>query len=324
MAPPYPEEIILKAGLMPSFAFAGFQADLVDRVVELAQHDNVKLSFEMTPIEEFYTTNLALIDPDCLPGETTEINGTTYNCDDFDLIVGDFWTTPKRYTIVDFSPALLTSSITAMKYTEKTKYPSMDVTTFSQAKRAGVPVCVVESSTVPLLLNDRYPDLNLVDCPQEKCLDMLRDEVCFLFTTDEMELRSIQTKHPYFEVTGERLSRQLIAWPISKSLDPTAAFLVNKWIYAAISSGVIDELYFEYFEKKLCPIGTAGRDCELPCDPDHGASNAQGECICESIRWTGGEFHVPYCEGNMDQFDANFYAWASQMTAALKYQQNST
>ena len=55
-----------------------------------------------------------------------------------------------------------------------------------------------------------------------------------------------------------------------------------------------------------------------------GASNAQGECICESIRWTGGEFHVPYCEGNMDQFDANFYAWASQMTAALKYQQNST
>lgn len=277
---------------MPSFAFAGFQADLVDRVVKIAEEDNVSLKFEMTAIEEFYSPNIALISPECGQGETTEVNGTTYNCDDFDLIVGDFWTTPDRYTRVDYIPALLTSSITAMKYIEKTKFPNLDVTTLSEATRARVPVCAVEFSSSRLILTQRFPDINLVPCPQEECLDMLRREECFLFATDEMELRSIQTTYPEFEVTGERLSRQLIAWPVSKSLDPTASFLLNKWIYAAISGGVIDELYFEYFEKKLCPIGTAGRDCELPCHPDHGASNAQGQCICESIRWTGSKSKV--------------------------------
>lgn len=88
------------------------------------------------------------------------------------------------------------------------------------------------------------------------------------------------------------MKRQLLAWPVRRSLDPTVSFLLNKWMYAAISSQAIDELYFEYFSKKLCPIGTAGKHCELPCSPSHGVSNARGRCVCDSVRWTGGTYRL--------------------------------
>lgn len=39
-------------------------------------------------------------------------------------------------------------------------------------------------------------------------------------------------------------------------------------------------------------MGTAGEHCELPCDPDHGAADATGQCVCESIRWTGDDCAV--------------------------------
>ena len=183
-----------------------------------------------------------------------------------------------------------------MKYTKKAKNPNVDVTTLTEATRAGAPVCALESSYAERLVTGAFPDINILHCTPtdtpDGCLNMLENEDCLLLASDELELRALQTHYPYFEMTGEHWARQLLAWPMRKSLDPTSSFLLNKWIYAAITNQVIDELYFEYFEKKLCPIGTAGADCELPCDPDHGSSNAQGQCVCESIRWTGGKVQV--------------------------------
>jgi hypothetical protein len=241
---------------------------------------------------------LALISPDCNLGETTEVNGVSYDCSDYDFIIGDFWPNPERYTFVDFTPPWLTTSVSTMKYAEKTKNPHLDVTTLTEATRAGAPVCALESSYSASLVAEEFPGINLLHCaPYDSaysCLDMLKNEDCLLLASDELDLRALQTQYPYFEMTGEHLVRQLLAWPMRRSLDPTSSFLLNKWIYAAITNKVIDELFFEYYEKKLCPIGTAGADCELPCDPDHGSSNAQGKCVCESIRWTGGKVHAEH------------------------------
>ena len=190
------------------------------------------------------------------------------------------------------------TSVSAIKYTQKSKFPHLDVTTLTEASRTGAGVCALESSYVEWVVSETFPEVNIVHCTAtdnaDGCLNMLENEDCFLMVSDELILRQIQADEPNFEMTGEQMNRQLLAWPVSKNLDPTISFLLNKWIYAAISNQVIDELYFEYFEKKLCPIGTAGKNCELPCDPDHGASNAAGECICESIRWAGGRsIHSP-------------------------------
>lgn len=178
-----------------------------------------------------------------------------------------------------------------MKFTAKTKRPDLDVTTLTEAERMGAGVCAQESSYVESVVKSAFPGVQIVPCGStldNECIDMLKNEECFLLVSDELILRRMQADTTDVVVTGERLDRQLLAWPVSRDLDPTVAFLLNKWIYASISNHIIDELYFEYFEKKLCPIGTAGNDCELPCDPDHGASNSYGVCICESTRWTGG------------------------------------
>lgn len=291
----YPAEVTLHAGVIPSSAFGNFQADLLDCLIKIALEDNVTLTVEQKILQEQYGPNLALISADCNPGETTDVKGESYYCSDYDFIIGDFWPNPERYTIVDFSPPWLTTSLSTMKYTEKVKNPNLDVTTLTEATRAEVPVCALESSYVEMIVTDSFPDVNIVSCTPfdnpKGCVNMLKNEECALYAADELDLRSLQTQYPYFEMTGELMFRQLLAWPIRKNLDRTAAFLLNKWIYAAISNQVINELYFNYFEKKLCPIGTAGVDCELPCDPDHGSSNAQGRCVCNSIRWIGGKVH---------------------------------
>jgi len=89
------------------------------------------------------------------------------------------------------------------------------------------------------------------------------------------------------EVTGESVKTQYIVWPLSSKLDPIVSTLMNRWILKSIVNGTIDELYSTYFMKPLCPIGTAGDSCQLPCDRKHGTANSKGVCICSSPKWGG-------------------------------------
>ena len=199
-----------------------------------------------------------------------------------------------RYILVDFTPPWLQTSISALKYTDKVKFPGMDVTTLMEATRKGASVCVLlADSTTPKVLESSFPGIHIVTCTEgddseSSCLNQLQKEQCFLLVSDELKLRKIQADKPYFQMTGEQLEHQWLAWPVRRSLDTVAAFLLNKWIYAAMGNQTITELYFEHFAKKFCPIGAAGKDCEDFCDPNHGAADAAGKCVCDSPRWTGG------------------------------------
>ena len=90
----YPSNITIRAAVIPSDTFDGFQRDLLDRLVVFAQEDGVTLRFEKHPVEEHYSDSLALISHDCRPGDSVFVNDVEYNCDDFDIIVGDYWTSP--------------------------------------------------------------------------------------------------------------------------------------------------------------------------------------------------------------------------------------
>ena len=170
------------------------------------------------------------------------------------------------------------------------------MTTLAQAAVVGVPVCVqkLDSSAGEVIKRLFHDGINLVQChggisATHSCIKMLKAEDCMLWVADELDLLKEQADDPALEMTGEHLQRQLLAWPVRKSLDPTVSFLLNKWMYAAIRNQTISELYSKYFEKKRCPIGKAGKSCELPCDPDHGMANAAGKCICDSTKYAGGE-----------------------------------
>ena len=88
---PSAAEMTLKAGFLPDVTFGSFQMDLLGRLTRFAlEMDNVDLTFELTDLQILYTSNLALIGPECYEGESVTVNNTSYNCSDFDMIVGDF------------------------------------------------------------------------------------------------------------------------------------------------------------------------------------------------------------------------------------------
>jgi hypothetical protein len=91
----WPSEITLKAGFIGGKYFGAFQTKLLDRLKLFALEDNVTFNLELRDIQELYTSNLPLIGPECHDGETVDINNITYNCSDFDFIVGDYWPNPE-------------------------------------------------------------------------------------------------------------------------------------------------------------------------------------------------------------------------------------
>ncbi|CAB9509307.1 unknown protein [Seminavis robusta] len=84
----------------------------------------------------------------------------------------------------------------------------------------------------------------------------------------------------------ENIQYTYLVWPMRFDLHACMRNDVRK-CYAAVSNATLDALYHYYFQKELCPVGTAGENCELPCDPNHGSANARGVCVCESNKWTG-------------------------------------
>jgi hypothetical protein len=91
----FPSEITIKAGFIPADEFGGFQMDLLERLKGFALEDAIKLTFEVTEVQKLYTSNLPLIGPECHAGESVTIENVSYNCSDFDMIVGDYWPNPE-------------------------------------------------------------------------------------------------------------------------------------------------------------------------------------------------------------------------------------
>jgi hypothetical protein len=91
-----PSEITLRVGFIPGETFGGFQRDLMDRLEKFALQDDIRLTLQVQEIQELYSSNLPLISSSgCHHGETIFINEVEYNCDDFDMLVGDFWPNPE-------------------------------------------------------------------------------------------------------------------------------------------------------------------------------------------------------------------------------------
>ena len=328
----FPPNISLRGGVLhaPPFAtveeqpdgsyiYGGFQVDLLERMIQFAAQDNITLTIHMSPSPPQYGPALDLVANDC---NTTENPNTLEDCNRFDFIVGNYYATAERGLRVHLSPAWLRSTITTIKYLGK---KGTDVTTLTQASKAKASVCLKEGTFYAGVVRDKFPHAEFFGCPdQEACIDSLKNESCVLYASDELQLRYVAAWDPTLEVTREQFNTQYIVWPFSYDLPVETRLLMDKWVRDAITNATMDELYFKFFQKALCPVGTAGENCELPCDPDHGAADAQGVCVCESTKWTGGKrwlcFSYPQSRtGKQTDF---MIVILSQSTAALKYLKN--
>lgn len=287
--------------------FVGLQMDLVEQLKVFAlQDDGIRLDFELVPTPEglgSYDAALHLIANDC--SSATNLDET--ECNRYDMILGDYWPSSARYQRVEFSPAWLRSSVSAVKYLHSFKHSH--VTTFAQAIQGRHRICAEKDSAVPRVMRRLFPQADILECGPNNtvCFPYLKNESCALLAADDLQVRYLALHDRSLEVTKEQLNTQSIVWPmrrgkwlntdlvaedttdtemdIEMEMDP--AYLVKKWLFKASEIAFLDDLKFNYFHASLCPLGTSGVNCDEPCHAEHGAGDRLGRCICDSTRWTG-------------------------------------
>lgn len=301
----FPLEINLRAAVLhaPPFAtveeqrdgtvvYGGFQPDLLERLSIFAAADNVTLSFNLSTALPQYGSSFDMVASDC----ATAVENPEESCNKLDMIVGNYYATPDRALRADLSPAWLRSTISTVKFVDKSP-GAADFTTLNQASAVGATVCLKDGTFYAGVVKAKFPKVDFKLCPSQRtCLNSLKAEECVLYASDELQLRYMAAWDSSLEVTREQVNTQYIVWPMSFDLDPIVSLLMSRWVFAAVTNATLDELYFKYFQKALCPVGTAGESCELPCDPDHGESNANGVCVCISTKWSGVDCSIKVLE----------------------------
>lgn len=286
----YPEEIHLKAGFLVAEPFGtyedgeygGFMVDMWNYIELYALADGVRLEVDLTPVNDSYGHWFNHIANDC---NTTANPLPKEECDRYDLIVGPYYTNGARYRRGDFSPPWLKSSVSSVKK------KGGEFSTLTQAEQAGALVCVPDDSYLAQFIANKFPGAYYLGCSIEtgECLRLLKEGECVLFAEDELTLHYYARDDPELEVTRDRINTQYISSPLKENLPFKTLKLLKTWFYLLIQTSDIDNVYFKYFKRGLCPVGTAGKNCELPCHPDTGVADASGVCQCISTKWTGAD-----------------------------------
>ncbi|CAB9516312.1 acid type B receptor subunit 2 [Seminavis robusta] len=279
--------------------YRGFQPDLMRELVRIAGNlDSVTLTFELEQAPAgSYNQQFAYLANDCGVATRKSQNlvededairiPSQEDCNRLDMVIADFYTTPQRSMRAQFTPPILKSTASTVHYIHRTQRA---ISTLSEAQTLQQPVCVIqgaryEKDGVPM---DQFPYLQYLKCASyEECIDWLKQEKCALFLEDELELRHTTTQDATLEVNPENFNKQLISWPMNARLDPLHQQLIIRWIYEAHQEGIVDTLYHKYFSVETCPLGHAGVNCNQPCSATHGMADRDGNCVCESTRWTG-------------------------------------
>ncbi|CAB9506006.1 acid type B receptor subunit 2 [Seminavis robusta] len=310
---PIPPDLTLRVGLFQNppvsfvskenegIQFRGFYVELLESLQVFATADNVTLQFELKEVTSSYNDAFSMVANDCkevFSASLGEREGDYWDEDDdkcnrYDVIAGSFYATADRALRAHLTPSILKDSVNTVKFLGTDEHQSPSITTMKEASRANAPVCVRGGTYFAQVVQGKFPDLNYYWCDSNlACVADLKQGKCVLNVAGELGLRYLAAWDDALEVTGEALSTTFIVWPTRDTLPPMVLRAMDRWILAALNNGTMDALYSKYFQKALCPVGTAGEQCELPCDPNHGQADGRGICVCESSKWTGDDCSV--------------------------------
>ena len=250
-------------------SYTGFQGDLLKSLEIFALLDGYHLQFDLSLSPPQYGNALDLVANDC---NTTTNPNLLEDCNKFDLIIGDYYCNAERSTRVDFSPAFLRTTMSTLKIIKDEADEAAlltDYTTLTQLQSSeDGTACVPEGTYLRTVVLDKFPKANYLDCLSPlDCVSYLKEGRCQLYADDELMLKYRALNDPVLEVTGEKFNTQYIVWPIKYSLATEKSRLLKKWMYASVANATLDLLDYKYFSVKLCPLGLAGENCDLNCDP---------------------------------------------------------
>ncbi|CAB9512867.1 acid type B receptor subunit 2 [Seminavis robusta] len=306
----FPSTINLTAGVLltPPFAtldeegvFGGFEIELLERMKVYADQDGIPLHVELGVAPKFYDSAVDLVANDC---NSTANPNDLDDCNAFDFIIGDFYQTVGRFQRVDFMPTWLHSKLGVLKYLFGDTL--REIKSLSDAERSGAEVCYPPASYVEYLLQEYMPTIQGVPCPSSdigECIDFLKGGNCAILANDQLLLEGYAKDDLSVDIIPENIQSQYFIWPLKQSLPPEVSWLLKKWMYEAGSKGDLELLHKKYFEVARCPVGTAGQNCELHCDAEHGIASIRGVCICKSTKWTGDDCSIAV-EENLNRLPA--------------------
>ena len=203
--PSYPERIHLNAAILTnaiplayvdesqddtsapfSSKYQGFQPDLLRAIIGVAlDMHNISLTLDLEEAPAFsYDASFDKLADDC---NTTRNQQPLQVCHEYDLLVGDYYALPQRSLRAHLTPALLTTSATAVKYVYRQK---RDIATFAEAQAIQEPICLLDNSYFDKQTLKRYPGVMFLRCyDHAQCLQWMKDELCVLFVEDELQLK---------------------------------------------------------------------------------------------------------------------------------------
>lgn len=276
--------------------YRGFQPDLLRHLQRIAKSlDNVTLYFQLEEAPPFsYVGQFEYMTNDCghVPINPSGDILSEEDCNRYDMIIGDYYPYPARSIRTVFTPPILSTAAATVKYVYRSEN-KRQITTLEEAKVLQEPICLLYESHYDDQTIERFPGVNVTWCYNHtQCVNFLKRELCVLFVEDELQLRYMSVHDDELEVTHEHFDEQYIVWPYNARLDIVYQQLLTRWIYETKVSGVLKQLYDTYFSINYCPIGRAGKSCTLPCSPSNGISDRYGNCVCDSIRYTGTDCSV--------------------------------
>ena len=162
--------------------FQGFQPDLLRILQQIAlDHHNVTLTFDVQELPAFsYIQSFDILAEDC---NTTDNPHPLEDCERYQFIVGDYYAYYPRTIRTSFTPPLLTTSASAIKFVHRKK---KHISTLEEAQATQEPVCLHNDSFYDGQTLARYPDIKFFRCRgHAECLKWLKDEECVLMVSDD-------------------------------------------------------------------------------------------------------------------------------------------
>ena len=308
--PSYPESIHLRASILTntvplafvdeslddddaapfSNKYQGFQPELLREIIRIAKaKDNITLTVDLEEAAPFsYSPSFFRLASDC---NQTNRHIPLEECHQYDILIGDYYGTPSRSLKTHLTPALLTTGGTAVKYVHR---KGRDIATFAEAEAVREPICLLDNSFFDDETLKIYPNVLFLRCyDHQQCLQWLKAELCVLFVEDELQLKYLTVQDPEIEIVRERFQEQYVLWPMNRvTVEQLHRDLFMTWVYESKIKGIMDDLHDQYFSVSFCPVGSAGADCNEPCNPSRGISDRFGTCVCDSTRWTGADCSI--------------------------------
>ena len=229
---------------------------MVRRLKAYAEEDGYRLTIDMDIADERapggYSSAFDLVANDC---NTTANPLPLARCKQFDFICGAFWALAPRTMRADLSPSFLKSTMTTIKVVKEDP-TQRDFTTLSQAEEGGGIICTQANTAYPSAVKPKFPRAKYNMCPSfSGCFKELKDGNCDLYASDDLALRYTTLKDKTLKMTGELIQSQYNVMPLRHDLEVTKAMMIKKWMCAAVTNGTMDELYFDYFDAKIYPLG---------------------------------------------------------------------